>query len=311
MEFPIVGIGASAGGLDAFKKFFSAMPADGGVAFVLIQHLDPTRHSLTADLVGTYTRMRVVQAEEGMRVEANRVYVIPPNEYLSIRARTLHLSPPTEPRGLRMAIDFFLRSLAADQHERAIGIVLSGTGTDGTLGLKEIKAAGGMTMAQDPATTQHDGMPRSAIASGSTDYILPAEELADALLGYVKQAYLTRTSSAPSPGKTPDPLASVVALLRFELRVRLQRLQDRDFASADRTPHEPEADRPHADIRRAAAERPDRARRVAKGPADQRDRLFPRSRRMADLAGAGDSAVGGREGYELTTARLGARLCHG
>src|ERR1700675_3370675 len=100
--FPIVGIGASAGGLDAFKKFFGALPADSGLAFVLIQHLDPTRESLTAELVGTYTRIRVVQVEEAMRAEANRVYVIPPNAYLSIRGRTLHLSPPTAPRSLRM-----------------------------------------------------------------------------------------------------------------------------------------------------------------------------------------------------------------
>ena len=191
--FPIVGIGASAGGLDAFKKFFSAMPADSGMAFVLIQHLDPTRESLTAELVGTYTRMRVVQVEDGMRVEANRVYVIPPNKYLSIRERTLRLSAPTAPRSLRMAVDFFLRSLAEDQHERAIGIILSGTGTDGTLGLKEIKAAGGMTMVQDPQTAQHDGMPRSAIASGSADYVLPAEQMAEALLAYVRHAAGTAT----------------------------------------------------------------------------------------------------------------------
>ena len=111
--FPIVGIGASAGGLDAFKKFFGAMPADSGVAFVLIQHLDPTRESLTAELVGTYTRDARGAGENGMRVEANHVYVIPPNKYLSIRERTLRLSPPTAPRSLRMAIDFFLRSLAA------------------------------------------------------------------------------------------------------------------------------------------------------------------------------------------------------
>ena len=100
----------------------------------------------------------------------------------------LRLSAPAEPRSLRMAVDFFLRSLAEDQHERAIGIILSGTGTDGTLGLKEIKAAGGMTMVQDPQTAQHDGMPRSAIASGSADYVLPAEQMADALLAYVRHA---------------------------------------------------------------------------------------------------------------------------
>ena len=212
--FPIVGIGASAGGLDAFKKFFSALPADSGMAFVLIQHLDPTRESLTAELVGTYTRMRVVQVEDGMRVEANRVYVIPPNTYLSIHDRTLRLSAPTAPRSLRMAVDFFLRSLAEDQHENAIGIILSGTGTDGTLGLKEIKAGGGMTMVQDPQTAQHDGMPRSAIASGSADYVLPAEQMADALLAYVQHAAVAATSMAVLPEKAPDPLTSALAVLR-------------------------------------------------------------------------------------------------
>jgi two-component system CheB/CheR fusion protein len=213
--FPIVGIGASAGGLDAFKKFFSVMPADSGVAFVLIQHLDPTRESLTAELVGTGTSMRVVQAEDGMRVEANCVYVIPPNKYLAIRERMLQLTAPTMPRGLRMPVDFFLRSLAEDQHARAIGIVLSGTGTDGTLGLKEIKAAGGMTMVQDPPTAQYDGMPRSAIASGSADYTLPAEEMPEALLNYRRHPYVTEAVRVSAPlEKVPDRLNSIVALLR-------------------------------------------------------------------------------------------------
>jgi two-component system CheB/CheR fusion protein len=212
--FPIVGIGASAGGLDAFKKFFSALPAESGMAFVLIQHLDPTRESLTAELVGTYTRMRVVQVEDGMRVEANHVYVIPPNTYLSIHHRTLRLSAPTAPRSLRMAIDFFLRSLAKDQRERAIGVILSGTGTDGTLGLKEIKAGGGMTMVQHPETVQHDGMPRSAIAGGSADYVLPAELMAAALLAYVQHAAAPVTTMAGLPEKAPDPLTAVVEILR-------------------------------------------------------------------------------------------------
>src|ERR1700687_2431464 len=212
--FPIVGIGAWAGGLEAFKKFFSAMPADSGLAFVLIQHLDPTRESLTAELVGTNTRMRVVQAEDGMRIEANRVYVIPPNAYLSVRERTLRLSAPTAPPRLRMAVDFFLRSLAEDQHENAIGIILSGTGTDGTLGLKEIKAGGGMTMVQEPHTAQHDGMPRSAMASGSADYILPPEQMADALLAYVQHATIAATSMGVLPEKAPDPLTTLVEVMR-------------------------------------------------------------------------------------------------
>lgn len=212
--FPIVGIGASAGGLDAFKKFFGALPAESGMAFVLIQHLDPTRESLTADLVGGYTRMRVVQVKDGMPVEANRVYVIPPNTYLSIHDRTLRLSAPTAPRSLRMAIDFFLSSLAEDQQENAIGIIVSGTGTDGTLGLKEIKAGGGMTMVQDPQTVQHDGMPRSAIASGSADYVLPAEQMADALLAYAQHAAGAATTMTVPPEKAPDLLTTAMELLR-------------------------------------------------------------------------------------------------
>ena len=216
--FSIVGIGASAGGLDAFKKFFGALPGDSGLAYVLIQHLDPTRDSLTAELVSGYTRMRVVQAEDGMRVAANRVYVIPPNKYLHISARMLRLSAPTAPRSLRMAIDFFLRSLAEDQHERAIGVILSGTGTDGTLGLKEIKAAGGMTMVQDLQSAQHDGMPRSAIASGSADYVLPAEQMADALLAYVRHAPSAGPSGSPLPEAAADPLIDAIALLRAQTK---------------------------------------------------------------------------------------------
>src|SRR5512143_542145 len=212
--FPIVGIGASAGGLDAFKGFFSAVPAESGMAFVLIQHLDPTRESLTAELVGAYTRMRVAQAEDGMRVEANRVYVIPPNAYLSIRQRTLRLSAPTAPRSLRMAVDFFLSSLAADQQENAIGIILSGAGSDGTLGLKEIKAAGGMTMVQDPQSAQHDGMPRSAIAGGGADYVLAPERMASALIAYLKHAAVVATRMVARPESAPDTLSAAVEALR-------------------------------------------------------------------------------------------------
>jgi len=211
---PIVGIGASAGGLEAFKAFFGALPADSGMAFVLIQHLDPTRGSLTAELVSTYTRMRVDQAEDGMRVEPNRVYVIPPNTYLSIRKRTLRLTAPTAPRSLRMAVDYFLHSLAEDRHARAVGIILSGTGTDGTLGLKEIKAAGGMTMVQDPQTAQHDGMPRSAIASGCADYVLRAEQMAETLLAYVQHASRIATDMDARPEQAPDPLTTALALLQ-------------------------------------------------------------------------------------------------
>ncbi len=215
-QLPIVGLGASAGGLDAFKKLFSSLPDDSGAAFILIQHLDPTRKSLTADLVGRSTHMRVVEAEDGMPVEANHVYVIPPNEYLSISGHSLHLSPPTEPRSLRMAIDFFLRSLAESQQENAVGVILSGSGTDGTLGLREIKAAGGMTMVQDPQTAQHDGMPRSAIATGCVDYIVPLERMAETLVAYLYRR--ARVTTPESVSEANDPMMRVIGLLQVHTK---------------------------------------------------------------------------------------------
>ena len=254
--FPIVGIGASAGGLDAFKKFFSTMPADCGMAFVLIQHLDPTRESLTAELVGTYTPMRVVQAEDGMRVEANRVYVIPPNRYLSIRERTLRLSAPTEPRSLRMAVDFFLRSLAADQQENGRSAsCLSGTGTDGTLGLKEIKAAGGMTMVQDPAdraarrhAAQRDRQRQRRLRpAGRADGRRPARVRA-------ARARDRRPAAQCCRRRTPDSLSTHGGVAARIHQVRLQRLQEGNPAAAHPTPHEPEAHHRDARVRRAAAQ---------------------------------------------------------
>ena len=157
----VVGIGASAGGLEAFRKFFSNMPAASGLAFVLVPHLDPTHESLMVDLLARSTTMPVVEAEEGMPVAADRVYVLPPNKYMTIGGGKLHLTGPVERAGLQTSIDLFLRSLAEDRQEQAIGIVLSGTGTHGTLGLQAIKANGGMAMVQDPGTAEYDGMPGS------------------------------------------------------------------------------------------------------------------------------------------------------
>jgi hypothetical protein len=155
--FPVVGIGASAGGVAAFEAFFSGMPADSdtGMAFVLVQHLSPDHKSLLRDLVKRYTRMQVYEVEDGMRVEPDSAYIIPPNRDMAFVDGTRRLLEPSEPRGLRLPIDFFLRSLAQDQHERGICIVLSGTGSDGTLGVRAIKGEGGMAMAQDPETTEH------------------------------------------------------------------------------------------------------------------------------------------------------------
>ncbi|HKQ48857.1 MAG TPA: chemotaxis protein CheB [Phycisphaerae bacterium] len=213
---PIVGIGASAGGLDALKQFFQGMPPDSGAAFVLIQHLDPTHESLTAELLGAQTQMSVVQVQRAMAVEPNHVYVIPPNKYLSVKDGTLRLTEPLEQRWMRMPVDYFLRSLAQDCKERAIGIILSGTGTDGTLGLKEVKASGGLTIAQELGTAQYDGMPRSAIASGAVDQVLALADMPKVLVGYIGHPYVC---PRPAPEKSAaegdeDKLDAVIAILR-------------------------------------------------------------------------------------------------
>ncbi len=209
----MAGIGASAGGLSALTHLFDSMPADSGIAFVLVQHLDPNRPSLTAELLARHTRMQVVPVERDMAIDANRVYVIPPNRYLSIEEGALRVRPPAERCAVRMPVDFLLRSLAEDRRERAIGIVLSGTGTDGTLGLKEIRAAGGLTIAQDPATSEHDGMPRSAIDSG-VDHVLPVEGMPEVLLRYVRHPYAVGAPAPAAPEGAEDHFGDILAVLR-------------------------------------------------------------------------------------------------
>ncbi|MGO9173165.1 MAG: chemotaxis protein CheB [Rhodomicrobium sp.] len=182
--FPVVGIGASAGGLDAFKALLAALPPDPGMAFVLIQHLDPLHDSLMAGLLSSHTTMPVTPAAEGVAVEPNHVYLIPPGVSLAVAQGKLHLSEPTERHGARMAFDFFLRSLAEDCGERAICVVLSGTGTDGSEGLKAVKKKGGFVIVQDPSEAAFDGMPKSAIKTGEADLILPAAGIPGALIDH-------------------------------------------------------------------------------------------------------------------------------
>ena len=217
--FPIVGIGASAGGLAAFEAFFSGMPPDTepDMAFVLIQHLAPDHTSILNDLIQRYTRMQVFEVEDGMVVQPNCVYIIPPNRDMAFIAGTLHLLDPAAPRGQRLPIDFFFRSLAQDQHERAIGIVLSGTGSDGTLGVRAIKGEGGMVMAQKPETTEYDGMPSSAIATGLVDFELPPSEMPANIITYAAHAFDNAcrigTVSAPLP---ETAMKKVFVLLRAQ-----------------------------------------------------------------------------------------------
>jgi two-component system CheB/CheR fusion protein len=217
--FPVVGIGASAGGLEAFEQFFAHLPAttESGMAIVLVQHLDPTHKSILRDLVKRYTRMQVYEVKDGMTVEPNCAYIIPPNKDMALLHGTLHLMDPEAPRGLRLPIDFFFRSLAQDQRERAICIVLSGTGTDGTLGLKAIKEVGGMAMAQEPESAKYDGMPRSAIATGLVDYVLPAREMPQQLIAYVEHAFGRAPRKVPDAvPKTADLHQKIFVLLRTQ-----------------------------------------------------------------------------------------------
>jgi two-component system, chemotaxis family, CheB/CheR fusion protein len=210
--FPVVGLGASAGGLDAFKRLLEALPAKSGMAFILIQHLAPSHESLMVELLAGHTSMKIIQATEAMPIGADQVYVIPPGAYLAIRDGALHLSKPSDRHGTRMPFDFFLRSLAAECGERAVCAILSGTGADGTLGLKSIKERGGLVIAQDPDEAAFDGMPRSAIRTGAVDLVLPAAAIAETLANYGKQRHLGRDAAAPRA--TQDRLAEIIDLLR-------------------------------------------------------------------------------------------------
>jgi two-component system, chemotaxis family, CheB/CheR fusion protein len=211
----VAAIGASAGGFDAIRTFFDTMPADSGIAFVVIQHLHPTQKSLAAELFGKRTSMPVVQAEDGMRVEPNHVYTVPPNTYPSILRGVLRLSAPMQQHGPRLPIDYFFTSLGEDQHERAIGIVLSGSGSDGALGVKSIGANGGIVLVQDPESAQFDSMPQSAIASGMVNHILPVGKMPEVLVGYARHPYVAGTVRPDTVAQSEEAsLDSVLGLIR-------------------------------------------------------------------------------------------------
>lgn len=214
--FLIVGIGASAGGLEAFKTFFSELPNAPGMAFVIVQHLDPTHKSLMVDLLKKYTKMQISEVKDHTEVLKNHVYIIPPNKEMAIFNGILHLMQPSLPRGFRKPIDFFQRSLANDQGVRAVGIILSGTGTEGTMGLKDIKGHGGLTIVQDPETAQYDGMPRNAIAAGVQDFVLPIKDIPEFLVKYSKNRNLKPLEKPIEIFKTKDLLEKIFILLRNE-----------------------------------------------------------------------------------------------
>lgn len=216
--FPIVGIGASAGGLAAFESFFSGIPAetDTGMAYILVQHLSPDHESILSNIISHYTRMPVFDVKDGMPVEANSVYIIPPSKDMSITNGMLQLTDPIEPHGHRLPINFFFRSLARDQREKSICIVLSGNGCDGTAGLREIKAEGGLVIAQSAASAEFSGMPQSALATGLVDFELEPKDMSAKLMAYTSHTHRHNGNSTAIAPRSGNVLKKILLLLRAQ-----------------------------------------------------------------------------------------------
>jgi two-component system CheB/CheR fusion protein len=212
--FPIVGIGTSAGGLEALEVFLKHVPPKSGAAYVVIQHLDPTRKDMLVELLQRTTQMPIIQAQDGIRVEPDQCYVIPPNMDMSLLHGQLHLLPQAIPRGLNLPIDFFFRSLAEDQQERSIGVILSGMGSDGTLGLRAIKERAGATFVQALTSAKFHGMPRSAIDAGLADVVAPVEEIPARIIAYREHAPYISHPGPPIEDKSHGSLEKVFVLLR-------------------------------------------------------------------------------------------------
>ncbi len=213
-SFPIVGIGASAGGLEALELFFRHVPHKSGCAFIIVQHLDPTHKGIMAELLQRDILIPVVQIDERMKVKPDHVYVIPPNSDLSILHGVLHLIEPAAPRGLRLPIDFFFRSLAVDFREACIGVILSGMGSDGTLGVRAIKENGGGVFVQAPDSAKFDSMPRSAVNTGLADVVAPVEELPGRIIAYLRHIEQFSKPDLALAEKDQSSLEKVVVLLR-------------------------------------------------------------------------------------------------
>jgi two-component system CheB/CheR fusion protein len=214
-DFLVVGIGASAGGLDACRKLADAIPAGIGMAFILVQHLDPTHESMMVALLASHTSMPVHQATDGLMVERDHFYVIPPGVYLSVSEGVLRLSQPTARHGARLPVDFLLHSLAEGYGSRGVCVILSGTGPDGSLGAKAIKKKGGLVVAQDPGEAQYDGMPRTAILTGVVDLVLPVAKIPDALVQYTRQMAFAGEADGAIPGDGErDSLPGIIDLLQ-------------------------------------------------------------------------------------------------
>jgi two-component system CheB/CheR fusion protein len=212
--FPIVGIGMSAGGLEVATEFLKAMPPDSGMGFVIVQHLEPTRKSLLAELLGKHTEMPVIEVEDGMAVQADHVYVIIPAHTLLIEDGILRLIEPAEPRGRRHPIDHFFTALAKDRKTGSIAIVLSGAGSNGSAGIQDIKLSGGMCIAQAPETAKFDSMPRHAIASGAVDYVLAPADMPAVLVRYAHHPYIEGDAAEAIASASESSFGDVLTLIR-------------------------------------------------------------------------------------------------
>ncbi len=219
-SIPVVGIGASAGGIEALKEFFTAMPPDSGLAFVVIQHLEPQHESQIPEILAKCTSMKVKQAEDGVPAERDTVLTNAPGRSMNIREGRIVLGMPTERRHTEAAIDHFLISLADDKGENAACIILSGSSaSDRPRGVRAIRGAGGLCMAQDPTTAQYPAMPQGAIDTGLVDYVLPARQMPAALVAYMRQAQAeTLSGEQPPAEETTDDVASILRLLRIRTK---------------------------------------------------------------------------------------------
>lgn len=215
IDFPIIGIGASAGGLEAIELFFKSIPTEKEceMAFVVVQHLSPDYKNILSDLVKLYTQMNVFLIEDGMKVRPNCVYIIPPNCNMAFFNGSLQLLKLMPEKRLYLPIDFFFRSLAESLYEKSICIIMSGTGTDGTLGLKAIKGEGGLVMVQSPESAKFDGMPRSALSTGLVDSVLPPEQMFEQLLNYVQSTFQKKTYLLANPKYFPENLMRKIYLI--------------------------------------------------------------------------------------------------
>jgi len=212
--FPIVGIGASAGGLEALQQLFRAMPEDTGIGFVVVTHQHPGHESLLPELLGRETGMPVVQIADGVNVEPNHVYVLGPGATVHIEAGTLHLTALESTEERRLPIDIFFRSLAHDMHERAVGVVMSGTGSDGSSGIREIKARGGMTLAQQTPSARYGGMPESAQKTGLVDFVATPADMPRKIMDYTQAPYVATPQKAREEGLSPDDINAILRFLR-------------------------------------------------------------------------------------------------